>query len=376
MNLSFDLTSDLIESLQNLGNTYSNAYTLLKNLSTDELEALHKYARVSMVGASTRLENAQLTDSEINWLDTLLSEDGKVTAFDQKRELIENKFSKDRERIIEEVAGCRAMLLLIYESPQDFLPLKESDLRGLHFELMAPYREAIRYAGKYKTQTNSVIERNNQTGETRVVFQTADAGPITSTAMHDLVEWYNNVYPSSPWPVAVACELVCRFLAIHPFQDGNGRLGRGLFLMSLLQSRSETISYVSRFIAIDRYIEKHKEEYYLVLNRCSEGKFKMDSHKYKIHYFLKFMVKVLGEALEGINISRTKFLAERKLSEAALKVLLCFREFPEVRLNTSKISEEAGLPRRTVVYALNTLRDAGLIQRYGQGAGTRYQLTF
>ncbi|MGV8949280.1 MAG: hypothetical protein ACOH2E_07980 [Candidatus Paracaedibacter sp.] len=77
-----------------------------------------------MIGASTRIENAQLTDSEVNWLDTILSEDGKTTALDQNRALIEDKLSKDRERSIEKVAGCRAMLLLIYEDYKDLLALK------------------------------------------------------------------------------------------------------------------------------------------------------------------------------------------------------------------------------------------------------------
>ena len=73
-----------------------------------------------MIGASTRIENALLTDSEIDWLDTILTQDGKTTALEANRDLIENKLSKDRERSIEEVAGCRQLLLSIYESASQF----------------------------------------------------------------------------------------------------------------------------------------------------------------------------------------------------------------------------------------------------------------
>lgn len=376
MDLSFKVTSELAEALQKLDNEYTKAYAALKAASPEELQSLHKYARVSMIGASTRIENAQLTDPEVNWLDTILTEDGKPTAFEQHRLLIEDKLSKDRERSIEEVAGCRAMLMEIYENPHDFFPLKESDLRALHYVLMSPYKKSIPYAGQYKTQSNSVVEKNNATGQSRVVFETADAGPITTAAMSNLVSWYNAVFPHSSWPLAVTSELVYRFLAIHPFQDGNGRLSRGLFLLSLLHSKAETISFVSRYTAVDRCIEKHKEEYYIVFNKCSNGKFKQDENEYKIQYFLKFMIKILRESLQGISLSQNKLLAEQGLSESSVRILRCFREHPEIRLTTAQLIKQTHLPRRTTVYSLNALLAASLIQKYGRGASVRYQLTF
>jgi Fic family protein len=376
MEYSFTLTPQLREALKDLDNAYAESYVSLKSSSQEELQALYRYARISMIGSSTRIENAQLTDSEVNWLDTILSNDGKTTALDQNRALIEDKLSKDRERSIEEVAGCRSMLLLIYEEYKDLLPLKETDIRGLHHTLMAPYKKALPYMGKYKVQPNSVVQLNNRTGESRGVFQTADAGPITASAMKDLVEWYNEILPHSAWTVAVASEFVYRFLAIHPFQDGNGRLGRGLLLLTLLQSDSTVVSTVSRYLAIDRYIERHKEEYYAVLNRCSEGQFRQNPKDYKIQYLLKFMIKILHKAIEGIKVSKQKFELERKLSEVATTVFNCFKEQAEIRLNTGKIIEQTGLPRRTVVYALNTLLEYQLIQKYGQGAGVQYQLIF
>lgn len=376
MPLSFSLTNDLINNLAELDNKFADSFAVLKNCSAEELDALHKYTRVSMIGASTRIENALLTDIEVNWLDTILTQNAKPTAFSQNRSLIENKLSKDRERSIEEVAGCRAMLLLIYSNPMDFLPLKENDLRALHYELMSPYQKAIPYAGKYKMHSNSVVEYNNATKESRTVFKTADPGPITSSAMNELLKWYNNAISTIPWHIATTSELVYRFLAIHPFQDGNGRLGRAMFLMSLLHSKSNIISFVAKYIAIDRYIEKHKEEYYFVLNRCSDGFFKEDSKQYKIELFLKFMIKILYESIDAIDIYRKKFKTQQELSDTALSILECFKENPAIRLTTSILMQELHLPRRTVVYTLNNLLNANIIQKYGQGPSSRYQLCF
>jgi len=254
--LSYELTPELLESLQDLEGQLSLAYARLSTLPDEEKNSIHRYARISMIGASTRIENAQLTDSEIDWLDTVLTNDGKTTALEANRDLIENKLSKDRERSIEEVAGCRQMLLSIYENPKDFFPLRESDLRGLHYQLMSPYKGAGPNIGQYKVQTNSVVEHNRLTGQMRTIFQTADAGVITSSAMADLVFWYNEALPLERWPLAVSSEFVFRFLAIHPFQDGNGRLGRGLMLLSLLQSPQPMLSKLARYLSIDRQIEK------------------------------------------------------------------------------------------------------------------------
>ena len=376
MSLSYEIEHNITEALKQLNNEFALSYSILKNCTIEELEALHKYARISMIGASTRIENALLTDSEVNWLDTILTKDGKPTALQEHDALIKNKLSKDRERSIEEVAGCRAMLMLIYENSKDFTPIKEMDIRALHYELLSPYKKAKKYAGKYKTQTNSVVEANKETGKSRIVFETADPGPITNISMNELVGWYNSEQLISPWPIAVSCEYVFRFLAIHPFQDGNGRLGRGLFLLSLLNSSSEIIEFVSRYLPIDRFIEKHKEEYYFALNRCSGGKFRLDPKEYEIQHFLKFMIKVLMESIQGIKDLKFKFEKEKKLSKSAVVVLKCFRDFPEIRLTTSIIIEQTGLPRRTVIRGLNTLVASKMIQKYGEGAGTRYQITF
>jgi len=376
MDISFKMNHSLISELKELDNDFTDAYVLLQSCSEQELIALHKYSLVSMIGASTRIENAQLTDAEINWIDTILTQDGHPTAFNEHRHLIENKLSKDRERSIEEVAGCRDMLLYIYESFEEFFPLKEKDLRGLHQQLLNHYACAKPYIGKYKTQSNSVIEYSSITNKQRVIFETAAAGPITQTAMFELIKWYNETLPITPWPIAVSCEFVYRFLSIHPFQDGNGRLGRGLLLMSLLNSKSKTISYVAKYIPIDRFIEKYKQEYYLALNRCSSGKFQQDSRQYKIEYFLKFMIKVLKESIRNISTLRARYAAEQTLSETAHTILNCFREYPEIRLTTKKIQSETKIPQRTVSHSLSILVKNKLIQRYGQGSGTRYQLIF
>lgn len=374
--LSYEISQQQLQRLQALHQQCSRAYAELSNYPEAATSAMHHYALISMVGASTRIENAQLTDSEVEWLDTVLTEDGKITALKQNWQLIENKLSKDRERSIEEVAGCRSMLKLIYEQAQDLLPLTESAVRGLHVELMQYYPPAKRFAGKYKTSSNSVVEYNHNTKESRTVFKTADPGPMTTTAMNDLLGWYNEAREKVQWPIALACEFVYRFLAIHPFQDGNGRLGRGLFLLCLLQCHDEPLRVLSDYLAIDRQIEKYKADYYHVLNRCSKGIYQQNPKKYHIEYFLSYMLKIMEASLKDIKIYKAKFDSLKDLSANALLILNCFKNQPELKLSTKDLCEQTELPRRTVIYSLNALVKHHFIQRYGKGRAVSYQLVF
>ncbi len=374
--LSFDLTPELIQELRELNNLFAQQYTALASFSEETKASMRRHAKISMIGASTRIENAVLTDPEIEWIDTLLTQDGKPTAFLAKKAVIENKLDKDRERSIEEVAGCRGMLELIYDQALTLHPLTETTLRGLHHELLRYYPKAKHYMGRYKIQSNSAVETNHATGKTRVVFESAEPGPITEVAMRDLVDWYNTTYSKESWTVALACEFTYRFLAIHPFQDGNGRLGRGLFLLALLQSPENIISDVAPYLAIDRHIEHRKSEYYSVLNRCSDGKYRRDPKKYHTEYFLRFMIKVLNASLADITIYKERCDAHQLLSESSRTVLACFKEHPEIRLSAQKIHEETKLPKRTITHCLSILNKERFIQKYGQGAGVRYQLIF
>ena len=97
---------------------------------------------------------------------------------------------------------------------------------------------------------------------------------------------------------------------------------------------------------------------------------------YKVHYFVNFMLKMITLSLEDIDIYRNKYQSVKDLSPSATAVLQCFKDNPEYKLTTKILIEMTNLPRRTITNSLKNLIDASLIQKYGQGAGVRYQLTF
>ncbi|MBI9082274.1 MAG: Fic family protein [Desulfobacterales bacterium] len=237
-------------------------------------------------------------------------------------------------------------------------------------------RRSTAYAGKYKTVSNRVVSINHDTGEERVVLDPAPPGILTDTAMADLVNWYNQTIREYPWPILTASEFVFRFLAIHPFQDGNGRLGRALFILALLQSDDPYCRTIVPYIALDRHIEQNRSIYYATLHRCADGKFSANPKKYDLEPLAWFMVKTFKDALTDIPLYRKRYDDLQALSESARSVLDCFRSLPEKRLTVAEIARELPIPRRTIQYALKVLTEKAFVQRLGMGAGTRYQLVF
>lgn len=375
--LSYEITDELTKKLKYIESISAKKAVFLKSLPDENIAAIRRYARISTIGSSTRIENAILTDIEIDWMDRTLLADGRPTAFLKEKKYIEDKLSKERERSIEEVAGLRGMLSIVYSQAEELFPLSETTVKGLHKELLQYYPSALNYLGGYKIAPNSVVEIVEGTDIRRDVLKTSDPGPRTETAMRDLIDWYNETLPRHPWPIATAAEFVFRFLAIHPFQDGNGRMGRALFLLALLQSGDANLKMVIPCVAVDRHIEKNREEYYLVLRRCSEGKFSQEPKDYKMGYFLAFILKLLGSGIgNDIDFYNEKYSTYMNLAPGSKTVLDCFKENPERRLGIRDVLGRVNLPRRTAIHALKTLVDEKFLQKYGRGPAVKYQLTF
>ena len=177
--ISFSPSLKIEKTLKIVQDHLVQSYQTLLSVNADEKRYLNKCALISNVGASTRIENAVLTDVEIEWVDTALSADGKTTAFEEKKAFILNKLSKDRERSIEEVVGCRDVLTTIYLQATELQPLTESTIRGLHQALLKHYSSASHHVGRYKTVINKVISKNHDPGEERVVLNPTEPGVMT-----------------------------------------------------------------------------------------------------------------------------------------------------------------------------------------------------
>ncbi|MBF9238260.1 Fic family protein [Hymenobacter sp. BT683] len=140
-----------------------------------------------------------------------------------------------------DIKGHNEAILGLEEVVHDTRPLTEQFIREMHKVLLGeehykpahtpsgqPTRQRI-VPGQYKSSTNNV---QTATGET-FFFATPEETPAK---MHDLLTWYRQETETPTLhPVALAAEFHHRFVSIHPFDDGNGRMSR--LLMNLILMR-------------------------------------------------------------------------------------------------------------------------------------------
>lgn len=173
--------------------------------------------------------------------------------------IIGNAKMKDLEEMKAHNVGLQ---LVKEEALQKKKILTEIFIRQLHSILLREYYEVYRqlpnglqtsytvHAGTYKTRPNSVITR---TGE-RFEYASPEETPAL---MNDLISWYNGAAEKGKLnPVELAALFHYRYIRIHPFEDGNGRIAR--LMVNFILCR-----YGYPMIVVP---SKTKEEYLLALN--------------------------------------------------------------------------------------------------------------
>lgn len=186
----------------------------------------------------------------------------------------------------EEIAGYRAVLDLIHSSAPN-IPFRPSVVEQLHRDL---YQFTGVPAGRWKTTENSITQTEPDGTET-VRFETVSALE-TPAAMEELHTSFDRARDGEHHPLLVIGCYVFDFLAIHPFRDGNGRVGRLLTLLALYQAGYD----VGRYISLERLISDSKETYYDALETAGRG-WHDDQHDIKpwLGYFLGILVAAYDE---------------------------------------------------------------------------------
>ncbi len=140
-----------------------------------------------------------------------------------------------------DIKGHNEAILFLTSLVKDDRDLTQADIRELHkMILVEPYQNPAQtidgqwisktiQIGQYKNQPNNV---KTQTGEMHY-FASPDDVPML---MQQLVEWFNMArHNAKIHPSVLAAFVHHRFVAIHPFDDGNGRLARILMNLLLMQ---------------------------------------------------------------------------------------------------------------------------------------------
>ena len=337
------ITQELLKIIAELDKF--NATWEVKNSHNPEyLTHLRHVATIESIGSSTRIEGVKLTDREI---ESLLGKVGKQS------------FSSRDEQ---EVVGYAEVMETVFTNFQD-IQISENYIKQLHRDLLRLSEKDQRHMGEYKKHSNSVEAFDNTGKSLGVVFETASAFD-TPEQMRDLVYWTKEALEDNSYhPLIVTAVFNVVFLAIHPFQDGNGRLSRILVTLLMLKAEYSYIPYSS----FESIIEKNKDSYYLALQRTQ----KTLKDRTDWEPWLNFFFRSLKRQKDHLEVKTNAIEKYSNLSEECALIMQYIED--SGRINLSKACELLpNVKKPTIKNRIKKLVDTGLIVRHGVGKATWY----
>ena len=314
-------------------------------LSPQILGRLKRSVLITSTGASTRIEGAQLSDEDVERL---------------MRGLNIQKFT-NRDK--QEVRGYYELLDNVFNSWKK-LQFNENIIKHFHQELLKYVEKDKTHRGDYKKQENKVCMVDDTNNPIAVLFDTTPPY-LTPKKTQELVEWTQEALKEKKYhPLLIVSNFIVEFLAIHPFQDGNGRLSRILTNLLLLKEGYLYMPYVSH----EKLVEDNKPEYYISLRRSQKN---IDEKKNDITPWLNFFLAIF---LEQSQIA-VELLSKERIEKLFTKKQTAVWEYIKKvdSATPGEIAKNTKVAQPTVRQALNKLMQLKKVERIGMGRNTRYK---
>uniref|UniRef100_UPI004047E814 Fic family protein n=1 Tax=Roseivirga sp. TaxID=1964215 RepID=UPI004047E814 len=281
-------------------------------------------------------------------------------------------FHTDHRRIKPAEQGIAEMMVDLYRNYK--APLTKEILFSWHEMLMNGRRDLIEI-GCYRTHEDRMQIVSGHIGKPKVHFE-APPSKWVMEEMKSFMAWFNHSIKGgkNELPVLVRAAIAhLYFESIHPFEDGNGRLGRAISEKSLSQSLGRPT-----LIALSHTIQEHKKSYYEALESNNKD---LDIGDW-ISYFCQIVLKAQDYTQSTISfiIEKGKFYKrfEKQLNERQLKAVeRIFREgFGGFKggMSAKNYQTISGAPSATATRDLTKMVEIGALRRVGELKSTRYFL--
>jgi Fic family protein len=286
------ISQEMLMMVRTIGE-YRGRQSLYQEQSPEVLETLRRVAMVQSVESSNRIE-------------------GVTVAADRLEAIVARKTTpKGRSEL--EVAGYRDVLADIHANANRMVTGPDL-LLSFHGQM---YARTPDKGGRWKEKDNAILEVEPN-GQQFIRFR-----PVSALATPEFIKRLCMLYHQATdrreaEPLLLIASFIFDFECIHPFWDGNGRIGRLLTLMLLYQAGYE----VGRYISLERIVEESKETYYEVLLKSSHGwhEAKHDLRPWW-NYFLGTLIAAYREFEERVGTITTAKGAKREMVRQAVKRL-------------------------------------------------------
>lgn len=293
------------------------------------------------------------------------------------RSSIKNQLGYNKEPIKVYDKRAQGLAELMIDLRKTFKePLSETQLFDWHAMLFASSINQNLRVGWWRMHPEPMqIISGHQNRQ--IVHYEAPPSAMIPNEMEKFIIWFNTTAPEQPDAIAFtpvrAAIAHLYFESIHPFEDGNGRIGRAIAEKALFQG----FGYPG-ILSISQAIEADKKSYYTALNIASKSNVITEW----IHYFLNMIVAAQNEVEKQINfvLKKSTFFDRYKdsLNERQLKVIRrMFQEGAngfEGGMNARKYMAISGTSKATATRDLQDLLTKHIVQQIGSGRSVRYEL--
>ena len=321
-------------------------WKLSAKLSPQMISRLKTSVLITSTGSSTRIEGSKLTDAQVKDL------------------LSKFRIKKFKTRDEQEVAGYLELLKKVFDSWNKIF-FSENTIKHFHQEMLKYSEKDKKHRGNYKFGSNKVEARDHDGKLVGIIFDPTPTH-LVGKEMQELIEWSKaQLKTKSKHSLIIIANFLFEFLAIHPFQDGNGRVSRILTNFLLLKAGYEYTPFFSH----EKLVENNKVDYYLALNKTQQSwKKKKENLSHWIIFFLNIVLAQSEKALDLL----TKESVEEFLSEKQAKVW-SFALSHDL-FSRGDVIASTKLNPRTVEESIKKLLNMNKLAKIGEGRATRYKI--
>ena len=278
----------------------------------------------------------------------------------------------DNRKIPAAEQGIAQMMVELYR--QFDKPLSNDLLFHWH-ELLMNGRHDIKDVGCYRTHESAMQVVSGPLHDPKVHFEAPPSKTIPAE-MKRFVQWFARTAPcgKSPLPILTRAGIAhLYFVCIHPFEDGNGRIGRVVAEKAISEGLGQ-----STLVALSQTINRARKSYYMMLE-CSN---KHNDITAWLVYFAQVVIEAQSQAQSMVEflIAKTKFFDRLRgqFNERQEKVIVrMMREGPagfKGGLSAENYLRITGTSRATATRDLQDLVEKKALVRVGNLKSTRYHL--
>ena len=313
-------------------------------------KAINLISQISeKIGEISALENTERTvqlrkKNRIKTIHSSLAIENNSLTIEQITAIIEGKRVLGPPNEIQEVKNA----VQAYELLLNLNPYKQNDLLKAHQLMM---NDLVKHSGKYRKGGVGIFDGKG-------VVHVAPPADRVPFLMNDLFDWLKS---SDAHPLIKSCVFHYEFEFIHPFEDGNGRMGRLWQTVILTEWKP-----IFAWLPIETLIKENQKLYYKALGISDSN---ADSTE-----FIEFMLSIILKTIKEIITTELKITQKitQKITVNQQKIIDSIKNNPYI--TQEELAEIVGIARLNIIKNMKKLQEQNIIKRIGADKNGYWQI--